>query len=169
MTDTELLVVYQPDGLSMNCTEDQAQRITTAWTSVLRWLQGSDPAELPEADLVEHVARKAAPHTPRYPEFSIGLWTEQARSLDHPPEIGQAQRGPLTDIGRQLLTTIELERTHQCRAWLNRVAIELLYNRTGSFRTNRDILIPRLLDGPVSIERWIGERLEGSDPRSSLA
>jgi hypothetical protein len=160
VTDTELLVVYEPDGLPTTCTDDQVRRITTAWTSVLRWLQGVDPDELPESDLVKHVARKAALRAPRYPEFDIGLWTEQSRNLDHLPELGQAGRSSLAEVGTQLLVSIELKRTHLRGAWLNRVAIELLYNRTGSFQANRSILIPRLLDDPVSIERWTGQRLE---------
>lgn len=160
MTNSELLVVYKPDGLPMNCTDDQARRIATAWTSVLRWLQGTDPDELPESDLVGHVARKAALRAPRYPEFNIGLWTEQARSLDPRPELAQVRCGPVGEVGTQLLASIGLERMQQHRAWLNRVAVELLYNRAGSFQANRDILIPRLLDGPVSIERWAGQRLE---------
>ena len=160
MTNTELLVVYKPDGLPRNCTDVQARRITTGWVSVLRWLQGANPDELPESNLVEYVARKAALRTPRYPEFDIALWAEQARSIDHLPEPDLAGCVPLTEVGTHLLTSIELERTHQQPAWLNRAAIELLYNHAGFFQANRDLLVRLLLDDPVSVERWTGQRLE---------
>lgn len=160
VTNIELLVIYKPDALPRNCTDEQARRISTGWTSVLRWLQGAHPHELPESDLVEHVARKAALRTPRHSEFSIALWSEQARSLERLPDPDDIRCGPLTDVGTYLLTSIGLERTFQHQAWLNRAAIELLYYHAGFFQANRDLLVRLLIGDPVSLERWSGDRLE---------
>jgi hypothetical protein len=160
VTDTELLVVYKPDALPRNCTDEQVHRIVTGWTSVLRWLQGTHPDELPESDLVVHVARKAALQTPRHSEFSIALWSEQARSLVHLPDPDDVRGGPLPEVGTQLLTGIGLERTFQHLVWLNRAAIEMLYDHAGFFQANRDLLVRLLVGDPVSAERWAGDRLE---------
>lgn len=60
----------------------------------------------------------------------------------------------------ELLAGIDLRRAHHLPCWLNRVAIELLYVGVASFERNRHLLVPRLLDGPMLIERWTGHRLE---------
>ncbi|MPZ81910.1 MAG: hypothetical protein GEV28_16555 [Actinophytocola sp.] len=157
--DSELLVIYKPEGLRRVCTDDEARHLVLAWTSVLRWLRGADPDELPESALVGHVARKAALRIPRFPEYDVRLWAEHARGLAHLPNGNQAA-GPLAGVVAGLLTSIHLQRTCQERCWLNRVAIEHLYGGVASFEPHRQVLIPRLLDGPVSIERWTGQRLE---------
>jgi hypothetical protein len=166
-TDVEVLVVHKPDGLRRVCTGGEARRIMLAWTSLLHWLRGADPDELPESELVGHVARKAALRIPRLPEYDIRLWAEQARGLERVPN-GKATAGPLASVVTELLASIHIQRTHQQRCWLNRVAIEHLYGRVASFERNRHAIIPRLLDGPVSIERWTGHRLELALPSKFL-
>jgi hypothetical protein len=157
--DNELLVVYKPDGVRRACTGDEARRIALAWASVLHWLRGADPDELPEPDLVSHVARKAALRMPRFPEYDIRLWADQARSLDQIPK-DTAVTGMVAEVVTELLQGIALRRAHHQRCWLNRVAIEHLYGGVASFERNRHLLVPRLLNGPVLIERWTGHRLE---------
>lgn len=159
--DRELLVVYKPDGLPRTCTDDEVQRAMIAWASLLSWLRGADPDDLPESELIGHVAREAALHMPRSADYDLNQWAQQGRSLDHLPSHERPRCGALTTLVPAVFTSIELQRRNNKRCcWLNRVAIELLYGDAASFRHTRETWVPRLLDGPVAIERWTGQRLE---------
>ncbi|MGH3901863.1 MAG: hypothetical protein ACRDTA_27125 [Pseudonocardiaceae bacterium] len=65
----------------------------------------------------------------------------------------------LPTLGQELHIGLGLQRLRTSRCWLNRVAIEMLYGRTPSFREHRELLVPRLLDGPVQMEFWTGQRI----------
>lgn len=163
MTDhgeRELLVMYKPDGADRPCADAEVSRALTAWVSVLRWLRGADPDELPEADLVAAVAQKAGLRMLRFQEYDIGLWGEQASRLNGRGDLTRSDVQTLPALGCALLTSIELLRTSVQRCWLNRVAIELLYGAAQSYQRHREILVPQLLDGPILMERWSGERCE---------
>lgn len=156
----ELLVVYKPEGSRRTCTPGDVTRTLTAWSSLLDWLCGADPDELPESGLIGSVARKAALRTPRFGEYDVRRWAEQARDLDRPTGVSGCALITLPDLAAALLEGIRLHRTHRQRCWLNRVAIELLYRQAQSFQRHRDVLVSRLLNGPVVIERWSGHRYE---------
>jgi len=157
---SELLVVYKPDGADRLCTEEESDRVLAAWAALLCWLRGADPDELPESDVIGHVARKAALRMPRFPEYDICLWAEQAGSLRRLLSGETSGVRTLPELVNVMLASVQLQRVGQQRGWLNRVAIELLYSGADSFHQNREVLVPRLLDGPVSIERWTGLRIE---------
>jgi len=55
-----LLVMYKPDGLRRECSSADAERINDGWRSVLDWLRGSDPDELPHADLINKTTSRPA-------------------------------------------------------------------------------------------------------------
>lgn len=155
----ELLVIYKPDGLPRTCTDQERQRVLTAWISLLTWLQGADPDALPESKVLGHIAGKAALRTPRFPDYDVRIWTQQAAGLPHRPSIPQ-HSDALHAVGTTLFTSIGLQQTSEKRCRLNRVAIELLYGDAASFQQARERWVPPLLDGPVLIERWTGHRLE---------
>lgn len=59
-----------------------------------------------------------------------------------------------------ILSALGLSRTGGRVCWLNRVAIELIYGATRMFHQHREGLVRRLLDGPVIVEVWRGDRKE---------
>lgn len=161
--DRCLLVMYKPDGLRRECSPAEVERINNAWRSVLDWLRDSDPDELPYADLVGEVARKAGLRTVRYPEYDIRTWAAQASTLRS--ATGQRDRATTTTsqfvtVFGKILADIGLARRSSRRCSLTTEAIDLLYAAAPSFQRNRSVVTPRLLDGPVQIERWDGERAE---------
>ncbi|BCB78425.1 hypothetical protein GCM10022251_29950 [Phytohabitans flavus] len=159
-TGLELFVLYSPEGSRRVCTSDEAGRALLAWTSLLRWLRGDRPDELPESEVVGHVARTSALRIPRHPEYDIGLWVRQARGLDRVPGSGDIDGRTLADVVGHLLASIDLRRADRQRCRLSPAVIEALYGRQRSFQRNRHAVVRHLLDGPVSIERWTGPRLE---------
>ncbi|ONI87332.1 hypothetical protein ALI22I_23200 [Saccharothrix sp. ALI-22-I] len=159
-SNSELLIVYRPDGVDRHCTEEETDRALTAWTALLCWLRGADPDELPESEVIGHVARKAALRMPRFPDYDLHLWLEHAGKLDRLPSGDRPGALALPDLVNVMLASVQLQRTWQQRCWLNRVAIEMLYGRAASFQRHRHMLVPALLDGPVAIERWTGHRVE---------
>jgi hypothetical protein len=97
----------------------------TGGTSLLRWLSGADPDELPEAELVGLVARKAALRTPRFADYDVRWWAAHASSVKQSPQLGISSAPPLPDLVHVLLASLALHRSSAKRCWLNRVAIEL--------------------------------------------
>lgn len=152
-----LLVMYKPDGYTRFCTATEVDSVLSAWNSVLRWLRGANPDELPESYHLAHVTAKAALQTPCFPDYDIFTWSESAVSVPPVPRRGAGM--PLPGLGYDLYTGLGLVRLRISRCWLNRVAIEMLYGQEPSFHEHRELLVPRLLDGPVQMEFWTGQRI----------
>lgn len=157
MSDSLLLVMYKPNGYARVCTAAEVNTVLSAWNSVLLWLRGADPERLPESHHVAHVASKAYLRTSRFPDYDICTWSECAVGV---PLMPQRDAGvSLPEFGHDLYIGLGLQRLRTSCCWLNRVAIEMLYGRTPAFREHRELLVPRLLEGPVQMESWTGPRI----------
>lgn len=157
MSSSLLLVMYKPNGYARVCTASEVDSVLSAWNSVLGWLRGADPDGLSESHDVAHIVCKAALQTLRFPDYDFRTWSESAIGVPSVPRRGAAL--PLPELGYGLYIGLGLERLRTSRCWLNRVAIEMLYGREPSFNEHRELLIPRLLDGPVQMEFWAGQRI----------
>lgn len=157
MNSSLLFVMYKPDGYSRVCTRDEVSSVLSGWNSVLHWLGGADHDGLTEPRHVAYVSYKASQQTPHFPDYDINVWRECAIGL--PSVSRQATDLPLPELGYHLYVNLGLERLSASHCWLNRVPIEMLYGREPLFNKHRQLLVPRLLDGPVQMERWAGKRI----------
>jgi hypothetical protein len=148
----------KPDGHARPCGAAGVRLLHGCWRDVIGWLQGADPDDLEHTGVVAAVAQKAAVRMPRYSAYDIATWTAQARDVlvtvpEHP------EPAPLITVAGSILTGIGFASAGQHTGWLNRVTIELLYREANRFTANRELLIPALLKGPVSIAYLEGTRV----------
>lgn len=152
-----LLVMYKPSGAARSCMAAEVARVLTCWNSMLCWLGGADLEQLPARDDVAHIAQAAARRSPWFAEYDVRQW--QAMSVDVPLQPAVDTSMPLPDLGAHLHRSLDLRQLRCTLLWLNRIAIEMLYQGSPSFQRHRELLIPRLLDGPAQLEVWAGRRL----------
>ncbi len=154
-----LLVMLKPDGAALTCSHDDVKSIIGGWADLLAWLNGHDLNDLHHRDLIRAVAQKAALHMVRFPEYDIRIWMSQALHLITP--TATATNGTqLQDVISELVRSLGFRHEQSIEGCLNRVTIELLYRDSPQFDANRELLIPRLLAGPVVIQFWRGNRRE---------
>lgn len=153
-----LLVMLKPDGDRRICTPDEVRLLTEAWDDLLSWLRGADPDDLVHAGLIGAVAQKAALRMVRFHEYDIRCWAREATKVGTtmPRPVLAWNRMPLLDVVAAHLNTVGFSLRGTGRRWLNRVAIELLYRDAPKFNDNRELLVPQLLKGPVTIQYWHG-------------
>jgi hypothetical protein len=154
----QVLVMAQPDGHARPCGAADVRLLHGCWRDVISWLQGTDPDDLEHAGTVAAVAQKAALRMPRYSAYDIAAWTAQAHDVlvtvpEHP------EPAPLIQVAGTILAGIGFTSAGQHTGWLNRVTIELLYREANRFTANRELLVPALLKGPVSIAYLEGTRV----------
>ncbi|MGH3886094.1 MAG: hypothetical protein ACRDSZ_05885 [Pseudonocardiaceae bacterium] len=154
-----LLVMLKPDGAARTCSHDDVKSIIGAWADLLAWLNGHDFDDLHHRHLVRAVAHKAALHMVRFPEYDIRTWMSQAPHLITPTAAGTSDT-QLQDVISELVRSLGFRHEQSIDGWLNRVTIELIYRDSPQFDANRELLIPRLLAGPVVIQFWRGNRRE---------
>jgi hypothetical protein len=153
-----VLVMAKPDGHARSCSAADVRLLRNCWADVVSWLQGADPDDLDHPSVVAAVAGKAALRMPRYSAYDITAWAAQAQGVivSVPDDPGPA---PLIEVAGQFLASLGFTLAGQYTGWLNRVTIELLYRDTNKFTTNRELLVPALLKGPVSMACFDGTRV----------
>ncbi len=154
-----LLVMLKPDGAGLTCSRDDAKSIIGGWADLLAWLNGHDLDGLHHRDLIRAVAQKAALRMVRFPEYDIQTWMSQAPHVVT-PAAAPTSGTQLHDLVSELVRSLGFRHEESVDGWLNRVTIELMYRGSPQFDTNRELLIPRLLAGPVAIQFWRGNRRE---------
>lgn len=154
-----LLVMLKPNGAARTCSHDDVKSIIGGWADLLAWLNGRDLDDLHHRDLIRTVARKAALRMAHFPEYDIRTWMSQAPHLIT-PTAATTNGTQLQDVISELVRSLDFRHEQSIDGWLNRVTIELLYRDSPQFDTNRELLIPRLLAGPVVIQFWRGNRRE---------
>lgn len=154
-----LIVMLKPDGAALTCSHDDVKSIIGGWADLLAWLNGRDLNDLHHRDLIHAVAQKAALHIVRFPEYDIRIWMSQATHLIAPTVV-PTNGTQLQDLISELVRSLGFRHEQSIDGWLNRVTIELLYRDSPQFDANRELLIPRLLAGPVVIQFWRGNRRE---------
>lgn len=154
-----LLVMLKPDGAARTCSYDDVKSIIGGWADLLTWLNGRDLDDLHHRDLIRAVAQEAALRMVRFPEYDIRTWMSQAPHLIT-PTAAPTNGTQLQDVISEFLRNLGFRHEQSIDGWLNRVTIELLYRDSPLFDTNRELLIPRLLAGPVVIQFWRGNRRE---------
>lgn len=152
-----ITLMAKPEGARL-CTVDEFARIYGSWADIIAWLRGADPDDLKHAEVVATVARKAALRMPRYSAYDITTWISEARTAPE-PVLGDPGPVPLIDVVSSILTDLGFTCAGEYDGWLNRVTIELLYRQSNAFGANRDLLVPALLKGPVSIRYLDGARI----------
>lgn len=154
----QVIVMAKPDGHARLCGTTDVARIHSCWRDTITWLRGADPDNLEHAGVVAAVAEKAALRMPRYSAYDIATWIEQARDA---PAAAPAdpEPAPLIQVADDILTGLGFTCTGHYNGWLNRVTIELLYRQANAFSANRELLVPSLLKGPVSIAYFEGTRI----------
>jgi hypothetical protein len=177
----QVLAMAKPAGHACPCSAADVRLLHGCWADVISWLQGTDPEDLNHPDVVAAVAGKAALRMPRYSAYDITAWAVQAAgvTVSVPDVLGHA---PLIEVAGSILDDLGFALAGQYTGWLNRVTIELLYRDANKFTTNRELLVPALLKGPVSMACFEGARvalahalkltirsaLAGSSPLSNL-
>lgn len=149
--------MYKPNGYARVCTAAEVDSVVSSWNSVLCWLRDADPNRPPESHDVAHVACNAAQQSRHFPDYDIRTWRKSA--IDVPLTPCPSVALPLPALGYDLYINLGLERLRSSRRWLNRVAVEMLYGREPSFNEHRGLLVPLLLDGPVQLDFWAGQRI----------
>lgn len=154
----QVLVMAKPDGHARSCSAADVRLLCGCWADVVAWLQGADPDDLDYAGVVAAVAGKAALRMPRHSAYDITAWAVQAQgvTVPVPDDPGPA---PLIDVAGQILASLGFTLAGQYTGWLNRVTIELLYRDANKFTANRELLVPALLKGPVSMACFDGTRV----------
>jgi hypothetical protein len=153
-----LLVLLKPDGDRRVCTTAEVELLTGAWDDLLSWLRGVDPDDLTHSALIGAVATKAGLRMVRFREYDIRSWAAEAARLGttKPPFLPTGKELPLVDVVAAHLNMVGFALQNETRTWLNRVAIDLLYRDAPKFHDNWEILVPQLLNGPVTIQYWHG-------------
>jgi hypothetical protein len=154
----QVIVMAKPDGHARLCGIDDVTLIHGCWRDIASWLQGTDPDDLEHASVVAAVAEKAALRMPRYSAYDIATWISQARNV----RVAVPERpapAPLIQITGGILADLGFTCTGQYTGWLNRITIELLYRQANRFSANRELLVPALLKGPVSVAYFEGTRI----------
>lgn len=154
----QVLVMVKPDGHARSCSAADVRLLRSCWADVVSWLQGADPDDLDHASVVAAVAGKAALRMPRYNAYDITAWAVQAKgvTVSVPDDPGPA---PLIEVAGQILASLGFILAGQYTGWLNRITIELLYRDANKFTANRELLVPALLKGPVSMAFFDGTRV----------
>lgn len=151
-----LLVMLKPDGDRRICTPDEVKLLTEAWEDVLSC--GAEPDDLVHAELVGAVTQKAGLRMVRFHEYDIRRWAGEAAKVGTtaPLRLPARSQLPLLDVVAAHLNTLGFSLRSTARTWLNRVTIELLYRDAPKFNHNRELLVPQLLKGPVTVQYWHG-------------
>ena len=154
----QVLVIAKPDGHARSCSAADVRLLRDCWADVVSWLQGADPDDLDHAGVVAAVAGKAALRMPRYSAYDITSWAVQAQgvAVSVPDDSSPV---PLIEVASQILASLGFTLAGQYTGWLNRVTIELLYRDANKFTANRELLVPALLKGPVSMACFDGTRV----------
>jgi hypothetical protein len=154
----QVLVIAKPDGHARSCSAADVRLLRDCWADVVSWLQGADPDDLDHAGVVAAVAGKAALRMPRYSAYDITSWAVQAQgvAVSVPDDSSPV---PLIEVASQILASLGFTLAGQYTGWLNRVTIELLYRDANKFAANRELLVPALLKGPVSMACFDGTRV----------
>jgi hypothetical protein len=154
----QVLVMVKPDGHARSCSAADVRLLHGCWADAVSWLQGADPDDIDHAGVVAAVAGKAALRMPCYSAYDITAWAVQAQgvTVSVPDDPGPA---PLIEVAGQILASLGFTLADQYTGWLNRVTIELLYRDANKFTANRELLVPALLKGPVSMACFDGTRV----------
>jgi hypothetical protein len=154
----QVIVMAKPDGHARPCSAADVRLLHGCWADVVSWLQGADPDDLDHAGVVAAVAGKAALRIPRYSAYDITAWAVQAQGVTVPVPDAPVPE-PLIEVAGQFLTGLGFTLAGRYAGWLNRVTIELLYRDSNKFTANRELLVPALLKGPVSMACFDGTRV----------
>jgi hypothetical protein len=154
----QVLVMVKPDGHARPCSAADVRLLYGCWADIVSWLQGADPDDLEHAGVVSAVAQKAALRMPRYRDYDIARWISQAQGVRVAVPEGAGPE-PLIEVAGAILAGLGFAAAGQYAGWLNRVTIELLYREANRFTANRELLVPALLKGPVSIACFDGTRV----------